>query len=74
MILYSSDTCAGCKDLKKYLTNKGITYIERNCTDNEEYLAALLRTTNGVKLFPTLAHKGKYVVGLNWRAIADLVQ
>lgn len=73
MILYTSDTCAGCKEVKRYLANKGVRYIERNCTTNNDYLAALIKTTNGVKLFPTLVKGDEYVVGLNWARIAKMI-
>jgi glutaredoxin len=74
MILYSQKTCAPCNDLKTYLDKKGIRYTVRDIDEDPEYLSLLLKHTEGRLLVPTLTKGSKTVVGLNWRAIAELIQ
>lgn len=74
MIVYSQKSCAPCATLKRYLDHKEVRYTVRDIDEQPEHLDMLLKHTNGQKLVPTVTHNGQTVVGLNWAAIAKLIQ
>jgi glutaredoxin len=74
MIVYSQTTCAPCKSVKQYLDHKGVKYIERNITTHPDHTKTLVKHTGGRVLVPTVVKGDEVVVGLNWAAIAKLIQ
>jgi len=69
MTLFSRPTCAPCATLKHYLKRKGVTYIEKPA-EGDEY--ALYAQKYGFTV-PLLIKDDKAVVGLNMRAINELL-
>lgn len=67
MIIYSRASCPPCQSLKKFLTHKGIEYVEKS-VDEEQNLKEMLELT-GVQIVPTTVKNDKYVIGLNYAAI-----
>lgn len=68
MIVYSSDTCAPCVSLKRYLDHKGYEYTILNA-DLPEHTAMLIKLT-GRRVVPTTVIEGHPpIVGLNYGAI-----
>lgn len=68
MIVYSSETCAPCLSLKKYLDHKGIEYRVLDA-DEPEHAAMLIQLT-GRRVVPTTVIEGHPpIVGLNYGAI-----
>lgn len=70
MIIYTSDTCAPCKALKRVLDNKGIKYDERN-TSNVEHLKELNEL--GYSSTPVTVIGENVIVGGDIQAILSLV-
>lgn len=68
MIVYTSDTCAPCSSLKKYLNHKGYEYRELNA-DEPIHADTLIRLT-GRRVVPTTVIEGHPpIIGLNYAAI-----
>lgn len=68
MIVYTSETCAPCVSLKKYLNHKGYNYRELNA-DLPEHAEMLIRLT-GKRVVPTVVIEGHNpIIGLNYGAI-----
>ena len=41
VIVYTKTTCMPCKMVKRFLTDKGATLIEKNIEENEEFINEL---------------------------------
>lgn len=68
MIVYSSDTCAPCVSLKRYLKHKGYEFTELNA-DEMEHANMLIQLT-GKRIVPTTVIEGHPpIIGLNYSAI-----
>lgn len=66
--VYSSETCAPCLSLKKYLDHKGVEYRVFDA-DTEPHTSQLWALT-GRKVVPTTIIEGRApIVGLNYSAI-----
>ena len=59
MIIYTKDNCAQCKMTKLHLTNLGISYTERNVTENERYLEQAKAT--GFTSMPIVVVDGRVI-------------
>ena len=71
MTIYSRVSCPPCQSLKKFLTHKGIEYVEKS-VDIEENLKEMLELT-GVQIVPTTVKGDRYVVGLNYSAVLAML-
>lgn len=68
-IIITKKDCHRCKELKQWLNEKSIHYVERDI-DNEEFVHQLLNDENFLQTFcdedgcivntPVVIHKGKY--------------
>lgn len=47
VIIYSTTTCPYCKMLKDYLTQKGITFLEKLVDTNEAAKTEMMAASNG---------------------------
>lgn len=70
--IYSSDTCAPCSSLKKYLDRKKVEYRVFDA-DREPHTSQLWQLT-GRKVVPTTIVNGRVIVGLNYSAIAEALR
>lgn len=71
MIIYSRASCPPCVSLKKFLTHKGIEFIEKS-VDEECNLVEMLKLT-GVMIVPTVVKGDSVIIGLNFGALAKLL-
>lgn len=70
--VYSSDTCAPCKTLKRYLDTQDIPYEVRNA-DEEPHATELLELAGG-RLLPTTVIGRNVIRGLNIPAIRHALE
>ncbi len=70
-IVYASNTCTYCKQLKTYLQQQNITFEERNIDENPAYGEELQRM--GVMSVPVTVIGDKQVLGFNPGRIEKLL-
>lgn len=69
--IFSSDTCIKCVEVKKYLKEKNIEYIEYNISRNEEARRNLIKL--GYMSVPVLLIDGNHVLGFDIDRINQLL-
>ena len=69
--IYTRDTCGPCVSLKKFLTYKGVEFVEKSI-DEECNLVEMLKLT-GVMIVPTIVKGDNVIIGLNFGALAKLL-
>ncbi|CEO31220.1 glutaredoxin family protein [Paraclostridium sordellii] len=69
--IFSSDTCIKCLEVKKYLKEKNIEYIEYNISRNEEARRNLIKL--GYMSVPVLLIDGNHVLGFDIDRINQLL-
>ena len=69
--IFSSDTCIKCVEVKKYLKEKNIEYIEYNISRNEEARRNLIKL--GYMSVPVLLIDGNHVLGFDVNRINQLL-
>lgn len=71
VIVYTSNTCPYCTLAKNYLTEKGVSYTEKNVqTDKEARKELMAMGHMGV---PVLVVKGQEIVGFDKEKLDDLL-
>ncbi|MBS4213426.1 MULTISPECIES: glutaredoxin family protein [Neobacillus] len=72
IIVYSSNGCSYCDQVKTFLKEKGIEFEERNASINKEYLEQLKEK----KIFATPATfiDGKLVLGFQEKKLNKLLE
>lgn len=63
VIVYSSNTCGYCKQLKKYLSDENIAFEERNVDTNDAYYDEL--EALGVSSLPVTLIGDTKILGMN---------
>lgn len=72
IIIYSTTWCGYCKMVKKYLTDKGLTYEEKDIEQSEEARNELLEKIQGnFQGVPVTDIGGTMVLGFNRPAIDE---
>jgi len=66
-IVYSSTHCQYCAGVKKYLTEKGVAYEERNVDLDEKFAEELWNT--GLRSVPVTVIGSTKIVGFNQAAL-----
>lgn len=66
-IIYTSTTCHFCKDMKRYLTEKGIEFIEKNVSIEQSARNELIEL--GVMSVPVLVDGDHKFFGFNKDAL-----
>lgn len=69
--VFSSDTCKQCIDLKKYLKENNIDYIEYNISNNSNFRKNLIEL--GYMSVPVLLINGEHVLGFDKTRIDNLL-
>lgn len=64
MKVYTTNTCAYCVIVKKYLDSKQVDYEVINLDDNPELRQELFQKT-GAMTVPIIENNGEYVIGWN---------
>ena len=69
VVIYTQPECAGCQREKKFLTQKGIDFTEKNIQEDEQALEELLEL--GAQGTPTTLIDGKAIVGFDRQKLAE---
>jgi glutaredoxin len=69
--VFSSDTCKRCVDLKKYLKENNIEYIEYNISKDQEARKNLIQL--GYMSVPVMIIEGEHVLGFDTVRIQQLL-
>ena len=69
VVIYTQPECAGCQREKKFLTQKGIDFTEKNIQEDEQALEELLES--GAQGTPTTLIDGKAIVGFDRQKLAE---
>lgn len=69
--VYTTQTCANCKMVKKYLSAKNVEYREVDVSEDGETRANLLNIT-GFSAVPVVMRGDDYVVGFQPSLLAKL--
>jgi len=64
VIVYSTPTCPHCVTVKKYLTDKGIDFVNYNVAEDEEARAQMMEKT-GRMAVPVVLVDDEVVVGFD---------
>ena len=74
-IIITKKDCHRCKELKEWMKEKNLPYVEKDI-DDEEFVQQLLKDSNFVGMFcdkegcvvntPVVMYKGKYVFNKLW--------
>ncbi|MBB3111283.1 glutaredoxin [Paenibacillus phyllosphaerae] len=62
-IIYTSTHCNYCKNVKQFLTDKGVAFEERNIDQNEAYAEELWNT--GMRSVPVTVIGESKILGFN---------
>lgn len=62
VIIYTTETCAPCKQTKKYLTYLKVDYTTIDITDNDDLRRDIFTKANSVTV-PIIQYGKEYVVG-----------
>jgi glutaredoxin len=71
LIIYTQPTCQACERLKKYLTQKGIAYQERDITTDEQAFAELQKL--GLTTTPVIFIGNAMIVGFDQPRLEQLL-
>jgi glutaredoxin len=69
--VFSSDTCKRCVDLKKYLKENNIEYVEYNISKDQEARKNLIQL--GYMSVPVMIIEGEHVLGFDTVRIQQLL-
>lgn len=72
MTVYTTNSCAYCVMVKKYLTAKNVQFTEVNLEDNPEKRQELFERT-GAMTVPITEKDGQYVIGWSPSELAKLI-
>lgn len=73
LTVYTTDSCAYCPMVKKYLTLKGVEYTEVNVSTDPNTRAELFAKT-GLMTVPVTTNGKDFVVGWQPQKLADLTR
>lgn len=65
LVIFSKDKCMQCKYLKRELDKNGISYVEKNVSENEDYLREFKEEFNGKNLPMLVRDKEVLSIGFN---------
>lgn len=69
--VFSSDTCKYCTEVKEYLQDNDVDYIEHNISKNEEARKNLIKL--GYMSVPVILINGNHVLGFDKLRIRQLL-
>lgn len=72
LIVYSSNTCTNCDNLKRALTVKGIPYQEVNLSEQPEQVIVLRE--KGFRQLPVINDNGDWMMGFTPGNFGKIVQ
>jgi glutaredoxin 3 len=71
VVLYSATNCPLCAKYKTLLSDKGISYVEKNTTEQPTLLDEL--EAKGVRMVPTVFVGEKYIAGFRPTSLLELL-
>jgi glutaredoxin len=71
--LFTTDTCAYCKNVKTYLGHKGVEFTIIDCTQNPKLLDEASKVT-GQFTVPQTRIGREVIVGLDYGKLADALR
>ena len=72
IVVYTSNTCPYCTQVKNYLSEKGVEYTEKNIQTSKEARDELMQM--GHMGVPVLVSDGQEIVGFDKQRIDELLQ
>lgn len=63
VVVYTSTNCPHCRQVKSFLTEKGISFEERNIEQNDDY--AQEAWDMGIRAVPVTVIGGHQIAGMN---------
>ena len=74
MTLYSTLTCVYCKQLKKYLDHKGVSYKVQDITNDPAKAKELQDLTGAVTVPILVKDNNEFLVGYNLPKLAEFIK
>lgn len=72
IVLFAAPGCQGCEQARKFFTEQGIPFVERDISSDEEAKAELAR--KGIHATPVIAIGGEVMVGFNADRLKRMLQ
>ncbi len=72
LAIYTTSTCPWCMRAKEYITAKGVSYTEKDVTQNREWIEELQRLSSRLGV-PVITDGERVVVGFNRSTLDDLI-
>ncbi len=72
VIIYSTPTCPYCHQVKNYLTEKNIPFIDKNVAADAEARNEMMQKSSGLSV-PVIDIDGTIIVGFNRAKIDELL-
>ena len=70
--IFTSPTCQPCKKVKEYLRNKGVAFVEKDITENPNFLEEVTSIT-GMLQVPVVVQDDMIIVGYSPRELDKLI-
>lgn len=67
--IYTRTTCAPCRAVKQWLSNKGVSYEEVNVDDNPSFIDEIIKRT-GVMQVPMILVDDTAISGMNFALLS----
>jgi glutaredoxin len=71
VVLYSATGCPLCAKYKTLLSSKGVSYIEKNTTEQPTLLDELAK--KGIRMVPTIFVDDKFVSGFRPNSLLEIL-
>ncbi len=72
--MYTTTWCGYCKNTKRYLDRKGVSYQEIDIEEHPEYAERIEQATGGYRTVPTLEIDGRIMVNPSPRELDEVLR
>ncbi len=72
VVIYTQPGCAGCLREKKWLSDKGVFFIEKDIREDEQALREL--TGLGSQATPTTVIRGEVIIGFDPKKLGEKLE
>lgn len=76
LVVYGASYCRACNELKKFLTNSGVSFVYKDVSENSvmDELMKYPFMKSGIKSIPiTVRYDGKYLTGFSVNEMKELI-
>jgi glutaredoxin 3 len=73
VIIYSTQTCPFCKMTKDYLDEKGVEYVEKDVTSDDEAQKEMIEKSGAMSV-PVIYIEGEIVLGFDKEKLNKLLE